>query len=363
MGLRTWGTDRRSATCVLVLGAVAALLVGCGSGADTPQPPRSTPPAPSTSPAPSPPPPVSTALPTLPTRPVTHPTVWLCRPGMPDNPCQGGLDATMIGPGGERVPEPFLPAADPGVDCFYVYPTVSGSSQDNAPLEVTAAEVRAVRAQAARFAESCRLFAPVYRQITRKGLVSGALADAGARDLAYADVLSAFNDYLNTDGSGRPVVLIGHSQGANTLVRLIQEQVDGDPAVRSRVLSALLLGTSVTTLPGELDGGTFQNLPACTTPEQSGCVVSYVTYSGAPPENGIFGRSTATRRALCVSPADLLGRGPQLAAYLPTAELTGGEPLTQDPPGRASSGSRAWCPGAVGPRRRSAGWRSPSTRT
>jgi hypothetical protein len=218
------------------------------------------------------------------------------------------------------------------VDCFYVYPTVSEAAGDNAPLEVTDAEVHVVRAQAARFAASCRVFAPVYRQITRAGLVTGALGSEQARELAYGDVVSAFNDYLNRDNEGRPFILIGHSQGATALVRLIQAEIDGSPGLRQRLLSAILLGTTVTTRPGEPSGGTFANVPACEEPEQSGCVVSYVTYLGTPPANGIFGRSTADRQALCVSPAELLGRGQQLAAYLPTAALTGDEPLVEDAP-------------------------------
>lgn len=310
---RTWAI----AGALLLL----ALLAGCTGGSSSGS--TATDATPSSSPA---------ALPTLPPRPVSHATLWLCRPGMPDNPCEGGLDATVASGAGAGTVERFTPATDPVADCFYVYPTVSEEPGISAPLEVTEAEVRTVRAQAARFTESCRLFAPIYRQITREGLGSGGLADAGARDLAYDDVLSAFNDYLNTENRGRPVVLIGHSQGALMLTRLIQEQVDGDPALRERILSALLIGGIVQTLPDEPDGGTFANLPACRTAQESGCVVAYSTYAGKPPANGIFGRSTPTRQALCVSPAALLDRGDALAAYLPTAAIMGGEPKVDDPP-------------------------------
>jgi hypothetical protein len=265
-------------------------------------------------------------------RPVTGETLWLCRPGLADNPCEGGLDVTVISEDGTRREEPVHLAVDPPADCFYVYPTVSGARSDNAPLEVTDAEVFVARAQAAPFAQVCRLFAPVYRQITRLGLVSGALSSAEARDLAYGDVISAFNDYLNTQNGGRPFVLIGHSQGAINLVRLIQQEIDGDPALRVRLLSALLLGTTVSTGPGDPAGGSFVNVPACEDAEQSGCVVSYASYAGAPPPDGIFGRSTADRAALCVSPAQLLGRGERLAAVLPTAAIRGGPAMVAGAP-------------------------------
>jgi hypothetical protein len=265
-------------------------------------------------------------------RPVAHPTLWLCRPGLPDNPCEGGLDATVVRADGSRSLEPFVAAVDPVADCFYVYPTVSESKTLSAPLEVTQAEVRVVRIQAARFAASCRLFAPAYQQITRQAIFSGGLRSEEARDLAYSDVLSAFNDYLNTFNQGRPFVLIGHSQGTTNLVRLIQEQIDGDGVLRGRLLSALLLGGSVTVLPGEDAGGTFVNIPACRSSTQTGCVVAYDSYAGEPPADGLFGRSTPTRQSLCVQPGALLGQGDRLRPYYPTTALVGEPPRTSPPP-------------------------------
>ncbi len=49
--------------------------------------------------------------------------------------------------------------------------------------------------------------------------------------------------------------------------------------------------------------------------------MAYVTYAGTPSTNGYFGRSTATRQALCVHPGELLGRGERLAPYFPTTDL------------------------------------------
>src|SRR3954454_9873868 len=55
-------------------------------------------------------------------------TVWLCRPGMPDNPCEGNLQTTVVSPDGRRTTQPFKPAVDPKIDCFYAYPTVSSAT-------------------------------------------------------------------------------------------------------------------------------------------------------------------------------------------------------------------------------------------
>ncbi len=52
------------------------------------------------------------------------PSSWLCRPGS-ETACTADLDAIAVGPDGTRTPQPFVTAADPAIDCFYVYPTIS----------------------------------------------------------------------------------------------------------------------------------------------------------------------------------------------------------------------------------------------
>ena len=51
------------------------------------------------------------------------------------------------------------------------------------------------RFQAARYAGTCRVFAPVYRQVTLAGLSTAAPAD---RERAYRDVRAAWRDYLRS---------------------------------------------------------------------------------------------------------------------------------------------------------------------
>jgi hypothetical protein len=278
--------------------AVAACTGGTGAGA-------AAPPATASAPAPA--------------LPIDHPTVWLCRPGLPDNPCEGDLDATVIGPTGSSR-EPFAPAAAPPVDCFYVYPTVSAATTRNAPLRAAPAEIRTVRAQAARFAAVCRLYAPVYRQITSRGLVTGGLTDRKARALAHGDVVSAWHDYLAHHSNGRRFVLIGHSQGTFELTRLVQEEIDGNAALRARLVSALLIGGYVGVKPGT-DTGDLTNVPACRRPAQTGCVVAYNSYAGVPPPNSLFGRPSSGRQILCTNPAALAGGPAPLRPYLPADEL------------------------------------------
>jgi hypothetical protein len=254
---------------------------------------------------------------------VSHPTVWLCLPGRDHDPCAGDLDAEVLGGDGSRTPEPFTPAAAPAADCFYVYPTVSEAESRNAPLEVTEELVRTARAQAARFSEVCRVFAPVYRQVTVAGLLSGGLRDPEARELAHGDVVSAWNDYLVEHNDGRPFVLLGHSQGTFELTRLVQERIDPDPQLRGQLVSALLIGGEVRVPVGEDVGGDFLHVPACRSFDQTGCVVAYNSFAEPPASFALFGRASGAREVLCVNPAAPVGGQAPLRPYLPNAAVDG----------------------------------------
>jgi hypothetical protein len=94
-------------------------------------------------------------------------------------------------------------------------------------------------------------------------------------DEAYRDVINAFRHYMEHDNQGRDIVLMGHSQGAHMLTRLLQEEFDDVAEMRERLISALLIGTTDIYVPhGETVGGSFQNIPSCTRADEIGCVVS-----------------------------------------------------------------------------------------
>lgn len=293
-------TRERAVVALLLAGALA----GCtGSSGDDAGP----------SPVPSP----SASAPSA--------TVWLCRPGLAQNPCEGDLDTTVVQPGGTRQTQRFQGAPAPKVDCFYVYPTVSRAPSVNAPRTSAPEIVDAARAQAALFASVCRLFVPVYRQLTTGALISGSFFDPTARALAQQDVTDAWHDYLAHDNAGRGVVLIGHSQGAMVLTRTVAAEIDKDPVVRRRLVSALLLGGQVTTAAGKDTGGDFSNLPACRRPAQTGCVVGYSSFPGEPPATALFGRAAAGRQVLCTDPTVLGGTPGVLHPVLPANRVGGGE--------------------------------------
>ena len=100
------------------------------------------------------------------------------------------------------------------------------------------------------------------------------------REQGYQDVVDAWRYYLKKYNKGRGVVLIGHSQGTCVLRRLITQKVDPKRSVRKRLISALLMGGNVLVKTGSDRGGDFQNIPACRSSRQFGCVVAFSTFDG-----------------------------------------------------------------------------------
>ena len=247
-----------------------------------------------------------------------NPAHWLCHPDRDDGPCHENLDVTQINADGSLEIIPHEKAVSPAFDCFYVYPTCSLDSAPNSDLDAEEEEA-IVHLQAARFQSQCRVFAPIYRQITIGGLVSQ--RDQADADMAYNDVLNAFEYYLQNHNDGRGIVLIGHSQGTGMLTRLVQDRFDDSPQLRDQLISAYLIGLTIDVPEGAVVGGSFQNTPLCSQGDEIGCVVTYASYRALqPPEPGaVFGISqNAGMEAGCNSPNELLGEMNGLHSIFPS---------------------------------------------
>lgn len=252
---------------------------------------------------------------------------WLCRPDLATDACRdASLDATVVHADGSTAPEPFAPAADPKIDCFYVYPTINltgGAANDEAMAADAAAEIGVTRGQFARFAEVCRPFAPLYRQMTLPGYSSPDRDTYLAK--AYGDVHDAFATYLDRWNDGRPFVLIGHSQGSHHLIRLLQDEFDSDPALQGRLVSALLIGGSVQVASGSTTGGSFEHLALCTKPGELHCVVAFNSVAADTSAQDMVGWGTgrggdeagggATTVNACTNPSELAGGAGPLQSY------------------------------------------------
>jgi hypothetical protein len=290
----------------------------------------------------------------------SDPSLWVCRPGIDENPCYGNLDATELLPDGGRQVVPHMRADSPKFDCFYVYPTVELTHNGNM---TNFSDIKNILdpllAQAARFNQICEVYAPLYRQVAfvpgggsssadagaaeagadagaeagAEGGASGADASSGdaggsvlggpANALAQQDVRDAFSYYMAHFNNGRKFVIMGHSQGTLMLMSMMQKDVDPMPKVRSQMISALLIGGGTTVAPGQTTNGTFKNIPTCAQPGDTGCVIAYSSYEDTTPPgaNGVtplFGRSPDGNQVVCTDPAPLAGNSPPYkGSYFP----------------------------------------------
>jgi hypothetical protein len=311
---------------MFLLAAFAAVLLLTGvAHAQTPLP---TPPQPAAQPA-EPPKPNN----------YSDSSTWLCRPGRTSaekDACQIDLSTTVVAADGSLTREAFQPNPNAPIDCFYVYPTISTDQAPNSDMNVDPAEMNVIKQQAARFNAVCKVYAPMYRQITLMGLRKLLATPNGdpvaffGNGVQYDDVRDAWKSYLERDNKGRGVVLVGHSQGAYILENLIKNEIDSKP-IQSRIVSALILGATLATPKGKDVGGLFKSMPLCHAANQTGCVINYSAFRATvPPSATTFFGKTAdpATGGSCTNPAALAGGPAELHAYLDTT----GQTITNKPP-------------------------------
>jgi hypothetical protein len=165
------------------------------------------------------------------------------------------------------------------VDVFFLHPTTytghAGEKLWNADLEDNKVNLRtdksSIRYQASIFNGAGKVYAPRYRQAHLKCYYTDKKADAAkAFDLAYQDVRSAFQYYLEHYNQNRPFIIASHSQGTDHAKRLILEEIDGKP-VQDQLVVAYLVGFAVAE-------NHFKNINPCRSPEETGCFCSWRTF-------------------------------------------------------------------------------------
>ncbi len=229
---------------------------------------------------------------------------WLCKPGL-KGPCPSRWTEVKVAEDGTRTEASVAAAADPDLACFVVYATVD--LRPNTSLHLDTQDLPKARDWARRnagpLAEGCTLWVPRYRQVTvGTYLGSGTDRKQTCLDSAYADVLSAFEAFLEAEPD-RGIVLYGHSQGGQHLSRLIRERIETDEALRERLVAAYPLGWVLGTDPGLTVGGSFERTPVCTAAQQTGCVIGYRSYLKGEqlPERGWLGEGA---EQVCTNPAN-----------------------------------------------------------
>ena len=249
-------------------------------------------------------------------------SAWLARPQMADDPARWR-------------PEGASPGMQGKAAVFYIHPTTYLlTDRWNAPLDAggdTAFRTGLfVQSQASAFNGAGEIWAPRYRQAAYGAFLLDSRDAQAALDFAYGDVAAAFDEFLREAGD-RPIILAGHSQGALHLERLLREKVAGKP-VAKRIVAAYVVGWPISTtadLPALA-------LPACTAPDEAGCILSWMTFGDPPNPDFIFnewekstGYNGGKRRqedTLCVNPITGTQNGAAPAkdnpgTLIPTADM------------------------------------------
>lgn len=162
-------------------------------------------------------------------------------------------------------------------DVFYVYPTLITTKKDirwNVPIDDNKQNEsvlhKAVLMQASAFATSGKVYTPFYRQAHIRSYSLYKQGGKEALELAYSDVKNAFETYLKTYNNGRPIIMVGHSQGTTHTSRLLKEFFDNKP-LQKQLVAAYIPGIRLTE-------SEFSSLKVMTSPNETGGIVSWNTY-------------------------------------------------------------------------------------
>jgi hypothetical protein len=216
------------------------------------------------------------------------------------------------------------PSPDAEVDCFYVYHTVNFDPEPSNletlvphPDEV----IRALLRNGVHYRGTCRMFAPVYHQMSNITYVAYLwhVQESEFFQRAKNDVFEAFEYYMRNHNEGRGIVLIGHSQGSHHFTELLRDKFGNDEALRAQLVSAVLMGpTGTVQVPeGEQMGGSFANIPLCANATETGCVIAF---DANFPEPGVFpgigAQVTPPMARACVNPVSFDHNVGTLAALM-----------------------------------------------
>ncbi|MDQ3109785.1 MAG: DUF3089 domain-containing protein [Bacteroidota bacterium] len=165
--------------------------------------------------------------------------------------------------------------ANAKVDVFFIHPTMyykgkSWNADVNDKRTNHLVDVFPMRQQATVFNESCKVYAPRYRQATLASFLNGDGNGALAIDTAYADIKRAFEYYLTNYNHGRPIIIAGHSQGTFLAQKLLHDFFDTDPKMKKLLVAAYLVG-------GNIGKGSFTTIVLCDSASQTNCYVAWHT--------------------------------------------------------------------------------------
>ena len=307
------------------------------------------------------------------------PDMWYSRPGLGTNDparYQPAIAQPAEDPA-TRAPSPDRPAAEQSLDApgaldtggsvsgeaadaqaipdfavFFVPPTSflkAGGTAWNATLDDATTNSRArtfLRGLASPFNRADEIWAPKYRQAAAGAFLTDKPEAQQAIDAAYADVVQAFDYFLDSVDPAKPVVLAGHSQGAIHTLRLLMDRAEV-AGLEDRIVAVYAIGWPIS-IAHDLPA---LPMPACAAPGQTGCIIAYSAFSddGDPDflkrryeaTPGFDGQPRGDGPILCVNPltGSTGGAAPasaNLGTLKPSADLRSGELVAGAVPARCN---------------------------
>lgn len=165
------------------------------------------------------------------------------------------------------------------VDVFFIHGSSYFGYQWNA--EVRDAAVNTVvdgplmALDASVFNGCCRVFAPRYRQAHFAAIDQTSGNGRNALELAFNDITRAWDSYVMDSNKGRPVIIVGHDQGAVLAQRLLDLRIEPGTRLSERMVAAYLIGGGIAE---RRFGGSFKNIKICETATDAHCVVAWETF-------------------------------------------------------------------------------------
>ncbi len=290
------------------------------------------------------------------------PSMWISRPGIGVNdparwqPAYAAVEPEPGASGSSSTARPLRSGAAPDAPdfaVFFVHPTsyLSRTSWnaklgEDADAEAERVARLYVRGMASPFNAASQIWAPRYRQATMGAFLTDKPEAGAAIDAAYTDVRDAYRYFIESLDDDTPIVIVGHSQGALHLLRLLREEVMDGPAA-NRLVAAYAIGWPVSV---EHDLPVI-GIPACATPSQTGCLISWSSFAEpADPTSvietyadsvGYDGQQRGDSQILCTNPLTGMfgGSAPasaNLGTLVPDDSISNGELVPGAVPARCS---------------------------
>ncbi len=160
------------------------------------------------------------------------------------------------------------------VDVFFIHPTTYFKRTWNADVGYERLNrltgKTTILHQASVFNESCKIYAPRYRQATFYSFIDKGDNGKKALDFAYQDIRESFKYYLDHYNHGRPFIIASHSQGSRHAKKLLAEFIEKDTALYNRMVAAYIIGFKI-------NEGELTVIKPCHSATETNCFVTWNT--------------------------------------------------------------------------------------